>query len=119
MSWDIATKGLSTDSSNSNSDSESDRTLSSTVDDRTRLQALALANDCNKHKIDLVTNGVIITDAIKFVQQKKQELNQMNSDNPAISDEKEAKKRTREKEEEAIASDNDIVDSHNMKNKIF
>jgi hypothetical protein len=30
------------------------------------LQALALINDCNK--LDLTTNGVVITDAIKFVQ---------------------------------------------------
>jgi Uncharacterized conserved protein (DUF2075) len=53
---------------------------SSRVDDRTRLQALALANDCYKYKLDLVTNGVVITDAIKFVQQKKEELNELNSD---------------------------------------
>jgi hypothetical protein len=44
------------------------------VDEKTRLQALALANDCYKYKMDLVTNGVVITDAIKFGQQKKEEL---------------------------------------------
>ena len=38
------------------------------VDDKTRLQALALINDCNKYKMELTTNGVVITDAIKFVQ---------------------------------------------------
>jgi hypothetical protein len=81
MSWEIATKGQSGDSSsnNSNSNSDSDRTLSSTVDDRTRLQALALANDCYKYKMDLVTNGVVITDAIKFVQQKKEELSKVET----------------------------------------
>lgn len=80
MSWEIATKGQgSKDSSNNNINSNSDRTLSSTVDDRTRLQALALANNCYKYKMDLVTNGVVITDAIKFVKQKKEELNQMDS----------------------------------------
>ncbi len=98
MSWDIATKGQGNgDSSNSNSSSGSDRTLSSTVDDRTRLQALALANDCYKYKMDLVTNGVVITDAIKFVQQKKEELAKVNAEN-----------------------DNDIKDSNNnTRNKIF
>ncbi|HEX9319979.1 MAG TPA: hypothetical protein VF884_13685 [Nitrososphaeraceae archaeon] len=54
--------------------------MSSTVDDRTRLQALSLANDCYKYKMDLVTNGVVITDAIKFVQQKKEELSKVIND---------------------------------------
>jgi hypothetical protein len=39
-----------------------------------RLQALALINDCNKYKMDLTTNGVVITDAIKFVQINKEKL---------------------------------------------
>jgi hypothetical protein len=43
------------------------------TDERLRLQALQLANECYKHKIDLVTNGVLITDAIKFVQMKKED----------------------------------------------
>jgi len=65
---------------------------SSTVDDKTKLQALSLANDCYKYKMDLVTNGVVITDAIKFVQQKKEELNQKYSNsNKGSSDEKVAK----------------------------
>jgi hypothetical protein len=46
----------------------------SIVDDKTRLQALALINDCNKYKMDLTTNGVVITDAIKFVQTNKEKL---------------------------------------------
>jgi hypothetical protein len=46
----------------------------SVVDDKTRLQALALINDCNKYKMDLTTNGVVITDAIKFVQANKERL---------------------------------------------
>jgi hypothetical protein len=41
-----------------------------TGDDRKILQALSLINDCNKYKMDLTTNGVIITDAIKFVRKK-------------------------------------------------
>ena len=39
-----------------------------------QLQALALINDCNKYKMDLTTNGVVITDAIKFVQTNKEKL---------------------------------------------
>ena len=41
------------------------------IDNKTVLQALALINDCNKYKMDLTTNGVVITDAIKFVQTKR------------------------------------------------
>jgi hypothetical protein len=38
------------------------------------LRALALINDCNKYKMDLTTNGVVITDAIKFVQTNQEIL---------------------------------------------
>jgi predicted ribosome-associated RNA-binding protein Tma20 len=38
------------------------------TDNKTVLQALALINDCNKYKMDLTTNGVVITDAVKFIQ---------------------------------------------------
>ena len=66
MSWDIANNN---NHKNTNSNIDSNKSLS-IVDDRTKLQALALANDCYKYKMDLVTNGVVITDAIKLVQQK-------------------------------------------------
>jgi hypothetical protein len=45
------------------------------TDNKTVLQALALINDCDKHKMDLTTNGAVITDAIKFVQTNKEKLN--------------------------------------------
>ena len=40
-------------------------------DNKTTLQALALINDCYEYIMDLTTNGVVITDAIKFVQTKR------------------------------------------------
>jgi hypothetical protein len=49
------------------------------TDNKTVLQALALINDCNKYKMDLTTNGVVITDAIKFVQANKEKLTAMSS----------------------------------------
>jgi hypothetical protein len=52
---------------------------SAEVDDKTRLQALALINDCDKYKMELTTNGVVITDAIKFVQTNKEKLTTMYS----------------------------------------
>jgi hypothetical protein len=38
------------------------------IDDKTRLQAFAQLNEGYKFKMELTTNGVVITDAIKFVQ---------------------------------------------------
>lgn len=49
--------------------------VSKEVDDKTRLQALALVNDCNKYKMDLTTNGVVVTDAIQYVHGKMDHLN--------------------------------------------
>ena len=47
-----------------------------TADERTRLQALVLIDQCNTHKMDMVTNGAIITDALNYVNNKtKEELN--------------------------------------------
>jgi hypothetical protein len=49
--------------------------ISKTEDEKTKLQALALINDCNKYKIDLSTNGIVITDAIKYINGKMDHLN--------------------------------------------
>jgi hypothetical protein len=45
------------------------------TDPKTKLQARAIANDCYKYIMDLTTNGVVITDAIKYVQGKMDHLN--------------------------------------------
>jgi hypothetical protein len=50
------------------------------IDNKTVLQALDLINDCNKYKMDLTTNGVVITDAIKFVQTNKEKLTMSKED---------------------------------------
>ena len=64
--WEIVNK-----SRNVNNDNGQTVTM---TDNKTVLQALALINDCNKYKMDLTTNGVVITDAIKFVQTNKDKL---------------------------------------------
>ena len=46
-----------------------------TEDEKTRLQALALINDVNKYRTELVTNGVIVNDALRIVQSKMEHLN--------------------------------------------
>jgi hypothetical protein len=65
--WEIVNK-----SRNINNDNGQTATI---TDNKTVLQALALINNCNKYKMDLTTNGVLITDAIKFVQGQMNHLN--------------------------------------------
>jgi hypothetical protein len=66
--WEIVNKSRNADNDKSNG-----QTMT-VIDNKTVLQALALINDCNKYKMDLTTNGVVITDAIKFVQTNKERL---------------------------------------------
>jgi predicted transcriptional regulator len=69
--WEIVNKSRSVNNDNG-------QTVTMT-DNKTVLQALALINDCNKYKMDLTTNGVVITDAIKFVQTNKEKLTTMST----------------------------------------
>jgi hypothetical protein len=46
------------------------------TDDKTKLQAFAQLNEGYKFKMDLTTNGVVVTDAIKYVQSKMDHLNE-------------------------------------------
>jgi hypothetical protein len=69
LSWQIA----NTNRQNGQEHNDNSNTIT-TIDERSRLQALALINDCYKYKMDLTTNGVVITDAIKFVQTNKEKL---------------------------------------------
>ena len=45
------------------------------VDPKVKLQARAIANDCYKYIMELTTGGVILTDAIKYVQGQMDRLN--------------------------------------------
>jgi hypothetical protein len=49
------------------------------VDSKTRLQALTLINDCNKYKMELSTNGLIISDAIKFLTRQQEQLEKIEN----------------------------------------
>jgi uncharacterized membrane protein YukC len=82
--WEIVNK-----SRNMNNDNGQTVTM---TDNKTVLQALALVNDCNKYKLDLTTNGVVITDAIKFVQTNKEKL--------TMSTEEENEKESKEPDDE-------------------
>jgi hypothetical protein len=72
LSWQIADNNKGRQNGQDHNDNSSN--TMTTGDDRTRLQALALINDCYKYIMDLTTNGVVITDAIKFVQTNKERL---------------------------------------------
>jgi DNA-binding transcriptional regulator LsrR (DeoR family) len=48
------------------------------ADPKTKLQARAIANDCYKYIMDLATNGAIITDAIKYVNQKQEQIDTLH-----------------------------------------
>jgi DNA-binding transcriptional regulator LsrR (DeoR family) len=49
--------------------------IAETVSDpKTKLQARSIVNDCYKYIIDLITNGSIITDAIKYVTEKQEKI---------------------------------------------
>jgi hypothetical protein len=49
------------------------------ADPKTKLQARAIANDCYHHIMDLTTNGAIVTDAIKYVTQKQEQIDTCTS----------------------------------------
>jgi predicted transcriptional regulator len=66
-----------------------------------KLQALSLINDCNKYKIDLSTNGVVITDAIKYVNGKMEHLN--NQEKKLLQDIKDKEDAEAEAEDKGLS----------------
>jgi hypothetical protein len=47
---------------------------STTANERVRLQALSLVNECNTHKLEMITNGTVVSDALKYVNGKAEKL---------------------------------------------
>ena len=70
LSWQIANNNKQ----NCQDHNDNNNNTLITYDERTKLQALSLINDCYKYIMDLTTNGVVITDAIKFVQTNKEKI---------------------------------------------
>ena len=48
--------------------------VSRTQDDKTKLQGLALINDCTKARVDMTTGAGIVSDALKYVTEQKDQL---------------------------------------------
>jgi predicted transcriptional regulator len=104
LSWQIANKNTKGQEYNENSNTIT------TSDDKTRLQALSLINDCYKYIMDLTTNGVVITDAIKFVQTNKENLtmstkeDDKESKEPDYDEDKDQLEEEQEKQEQKITT---------------
>ncbi|MGB0025484.1 MAG: hypothetical protein WBP64_01465 [Nitrososphaeraceae archaeon] len=48
-------------------------------DNRLKLQALSLANDCYKYKMELLTNASLLSDAIRFVKNYRDKVEIVNA----------------------------------------
>ena len=48
------------------------------ADPKVKLQVRAIANECYKYIMDLTTNGAIVTDAIKYVNQKQEQIDTLH-----------------------------------------
>jgi predicted transcriptional regulator len=107
--WEIVNKSRNIDNDNSNG-----QTMT-VIDNKTVLQALALINDCNKYKMDLTTNGVVITDAIKFVQTNKEKLISTKED-----DNKESKELDYDEDKEQLEENQEEeTERQETTNKVF
>jgi hypothetical protein len=45
-----------------------------TTDERIRLQALALIKECNTNRLEMITNDTVVSDALKYVNDKAEKL---------------------------------------------
>ena len=105
--WEIVNKSR-------NISNDNGQTVTMT-DNKIVLQALALINDCNKYKMDLTTNGVVITDAIKFVRTNKEKLtmstkeeNEKESNEPEYDEDKYQLEEKQEEETEEQKTTNQV-----------
>ena len=46
-----------------------------TADERIRLQALSLIRECDSSRLEMITNGTVVSDALKYVNGKAEKLN--------------------------------------------
>jgi IS30 family transposase len=63
----------------------------SASDPKVKLQAAAIANDCYKFILDMTTNAGVISDALKFVERKKEQLDTLQKIDDRIEDMEEEK----------------------------
>lgn len=56
------------------------------IDDRTKLEAMKIADDCYNHIMNLVTNGSVITDAMKRITELQNNVNIINRCDESLKD---------------------------------
>jgi hypothetical protein len=62
-----------------------------TADPRVKLQARAIANDCYRYIMDLCTNAGIVSDALKYVERKREQIGTLQKIDEKIEDMEEDK----------------------------
>jgi hypothetical protein len=110
LSWQIANNNTPKQNDQDHNDNDNINTKT-TGDDRTRLQALSLINDCYRYIMDLTTNGVVITD-IKFVQTNKERLSMSSKeedDKESKEHDDEDREQLKEKQEEETGKSNQVT----------
>jgi hypothetical protein len=58
---------------------------------KVKLQAVAIANDCYKFILDMTTNAGIVSDAMKFVTHKQEQINTLRKVDERIEEMEEEK----------------------------
>ena len=56
------------------------------IDDKTKLEAMKIADDCYNHIMNLVTNGFVITDAMKRITELQNNVNVLNRCDQSLED---------------------------------
>lgn len=112
LSWQIANNNNRRQNGQDHNDSNNTITIG---DDRTRLQALSLINDCYKYIMDLTTNGVVITDAIRFVQTNREKL----SISRKVEDSKESKEPDFNEDKDQVEDEEQEAKTGEITNQVF
>ena len=71
--------------------------VSKTADERVRLQALALIDQCNASRRETMANGTVVSNALKYVNGKAEKLSESSGISGTFEEE--------EKEEEELSND--------------
>jgi hypothetical protein len=64
-----------------------------TADERIRLQALSLIRECDSSRLEMITNGTVVSDALKYVNGKAEKLSAA-ADKTSKNDKEEEEKAT-------------------------
>jgi IS30 family transposase len=89
----------------------------SSSDPRIKLEARRIANDCYRYIMDLTTNGVVVTDAIKYVQGKMDHLNTVEK--KLLQDIKNKEDAVSEDNRRSENSERDLEEQQQTHNGIF